>query len=53
MKITEKIIITNEDCMELMKRTPDNYYDLAIVDPPYGIMQIGMKIKVKLSKKTH
>ena len=31
------INITNEDCMELMKRTPDNYYDLAIVDPPYGI----------------
>ncbi|MES2593178.1 MAG: hypothetical protein V4608_14950 [Bacteroidota bacterium] len=27
----------NEDCMELMKRTPDKYYDIAIVDPPYGI----------------
>ena len=25
------------DCMDLMKDTPDNYYDLAIVDPPYGI----------------
>lgn len=25
------------DCMELMKDKPDNYYDLAIVDPPYGI----------------
>jgi site-specific DNA-methyltransferase (adenine-specific) len=24
------------DCMELMKQTPDKYYDLAIVDPPYG-----------------
>jgi site-specific DNA-methyltransferase (adenine-specific) len=23
--------------MELMKTKPDNYYDLAIVDPPYGI----------------
>jgi site-specific DNA-methyltransferase (adenine-specific) len=23
--------------MELMKRYPDNYFDLAIVDPPYGI----------------
>jgi site-specific DNA-methyltransferase (adenine-specific) len=32
-----KIEITNEDCMELLKRTPDNYYELAIVDPPYGI----------------
>lgn len=37
MKITDKIEITNEDNMELMKRYPDNYFDLAIVDPPYGI----------------
>ena len=31
------ITLTNEDNMELMKRYPDNYFDLAIVDPPYGI----------------
>ena len=37
MKITDKITITNEDCMELLKRTPDNYYDLAICDPHYGL----------------
>lgn len=35
--ITDKITITNEDCMELMARYPDKYFDLAIVDPPYGI----------------
>ena len=29
--------ITNEDNMALMSRYPDNYFDLAIVDPPYGI----------------
>ena len=29
--------ITNEDNMELMARYPDNHFDLAIVDPPYGI----------------
>lgn len=29
--------ITNEDNMELMARYPDNYFELAIVDPPYGI----------------
>ena len=29
--------ITNEDNMNLMARYPDNYFDLAIVDPPYGI----------------
>lgn len=38
MKITDKIEITNEDNMELMARYPDNYFDLAIVDPPYGIL---------------
>jgi site-specific DNA-methyltransferase (adenine-specific) len=37
MKITDKIQITNEDNMALMARYPDNYFDLAIVDPPYGI----------------
>ena len=29
--------ITNEDNMELMGRYEDNHFDLAIVDPPYGI----------------
>lgn len=37
MQITDKIEITNEDNMELMARYPDKYFDLAIVDPPYGI----------------
>ena len=26
----------NLDCMQGMKDFPDNYFDLAIVDPPYG-----------------
>lgn len=26
----------NMDCMEGMKQFPDKYFDLAIVDPPYG-----------------
>lgn len=29
--------IRNCDNMELMKEFPDNYFDLEIVDPPYGI----------------
>lgn len=37
MKVTDKITITNEDNMLLMARYPDKYFDLAIVDPPYGI----------------
>jgi len=35
--------ITNEDNMELMARYEDNYFDLAIVDPPYGIGEDGAK----------
>jgi len=27
----------NEDCMVGMARYPDKYFDLAIVDPPYGV----------------
>jgi site-specific DNA-methyltransferase (adenine-specific) len=30
------IQIYNEDCMDLMARYPDKYFQLAIVDPPYG-----------------
>ena len=33
----EYLKITNEDNMQLMKRYPDNHFDLAIVDPPYGL----------------
>ena len=31
----------NMDCMEGMKEFPDKYFDLAIVDPPYGIGRSG------------
>ncbi len=31
------IELTNEDNMQLMARYPDKYFELAIVDPPYGI----------------
>lgn len=31
------LTITNEDNMVMMARYPDGYFDLAIVDPPYGI----------------
>jgi site-specific DNA-methyltransferase (adenine-specific) len=33
----EYLNISNECNLELMKRYSDNYFDLAIVDPPYGI----------------
>jgi len=38
------------DCMEFMANKPDKYYDLAIVDPPYGIninANMGLKHGVK------
>ena len=34
----------NMDCMEGMKQFPDKYFELAIVDPPYGIGMDGGKI---------
>ena len=37
MQLSDKIQITNEDNMALMARYFDGYFDLAIVDPPYGI----------------
>ena len=43
MKLNEYIEITNEDNMELMARYPDKYFDLSIIDPPYGIGEDGSK----------
>lgn len=37
------INLYNEDCLEAMKRMEDNSYDLAIVDPPYGIKRAGQQ----------
>lgn len=45
------IIITNEDCMDLLKRTPDNFYDLVISDPPYGIDADKKNSSKKLQSK--
>ena len=37
--MTESILseVYNEDCMAVMARYPDKHFDLAVVDPPYGI----------------
>jgi len=54
MKITDKIELYNCDNMELMAKYPDGYFDLAIVDPPYGIdlanMNMGIGNTPKASK---
>lgn len=51
--------IYNEDCLEAMKQIPDKYFELAIVDPPYGIDIIstgkvggGNRAKVSEYKKS-
>jgi len=48
-------IVFNEDCVHGMKRYPDKYFDLAVVDPPYGIGMdggnVGYKGKNNFSKK--
>lgn len=31
----------NQDCLEAMKQMPDKCFDLAVVDPPYGIETLG------------
>ena len=51
MNVTDKITITNEDNMQLMARYPDNYFDLAIVDPPYGIGASEMTMGSGKNKK--
>ena len=47
----------NADCMQGMKEFPDNYFDLAIVDPPYGIGIDGQKMQIcknpKHTRKLH
>lgn len=46
----------NMDCMEGMKEIPDKYFELAIVDPPYGIginVNIGRRKRDKKSNYKH
>ena len=43
--------IYNQDCLEAMKEMSDNKFDLAIVDPPYGIK--NKIVNGGLTKKRH
>jgi site-specific DNA-methyltransferase (adenine-specific) len=40
-------IVFNEDCVQGLKRFADNHFDLAIVDPPYGIGMDGGNVGYK------
>ena len=46
-----KINLYNEDCLQAMKAMQDNEYDLAIVDPPYGIDAVNSLNTVTGGKK--
>ena len=35
--MNSQIQLLNADCVSEMKKFPDKYFDLAVVDPPYGI----------------
>lgn len=39
----DKFTFYNADCMDIMKQYPDKYFNLCIVDPPYGIGEDGLK----------
>lgn len=37
-----RVVLYLWDCMELLEQTPERGYELAVVDPPYGIDVTGM-----------
>ena len=45
------ITLYNADCMDILKQTPDKYYSLCIVDPPYGIGISSNPVRQLHSKK--
>ena len=42
MKRYGKLDLRNCDCMDLLRETEDNAYNLAIVDPPYGLKPLSV-----------
>jgi site-specific DNA-methyltransferase (adenine-specific) len=48
-----RIDLIHGDCMDYMATLPDNAFELAIVDPPYGIGEDGGKCRTRGSKKTN
>ena len=42
--------VYNMNCLDGMRKYPDNHFDLAIVDPPYGIDAPNMQMGANKSK---
>ena len=49
----ERPDLYNVDCMEALKEFPDNFFDLAIVDPPYGIGIFSMNYTKSGAVRVH
>jgi site-specific DNA-methyltransferase (adenine-specific) len=47
------IDLKNQDCLEAMRQMTDNQFDLAIVDPPYGIGAGSVNFKSGTRKKSN
>lgn len=43
--------IFNIDCVEYMRTLPDKFFDLAVVDPPYGINAGNMQMGISTTRK--
>lgn len=41
----------NRDCLEAMKEFPDKFFDLAVVDPPYGINITSQSVHVERERE--
>lgn len=50
MEKINNITLYNADCMDIMRTFSDNDFDLAIVDPPYGINASNMRMGSSPSK---
>ena len=46
----DKVTLLHADCMDYMKGIPDNHFDLAIVDPVYGIKEPAFRKESKNKK---
>ena len=42
--------ILNMDCLDFMRECPDNYFDLILTDPPYGIGRFGDRVGKKANE---
>lgn len=47
------IRLFNGDCMEALHRMEDDQYDLAIVDPPYGLAESGAHTHISGTRKLY